>query len=71
MNPFNRASNSSVRTIDSITEVGFAALEEAVKDKGTGGWVVDLYDSGMLVTLSPLMPPTPLTSSESNETTNR
>ena len=70
MNPFNRASNSSVRTIDSITEVGFAAPEEAV-DKGTGGWVVDLYDSGMLVTLSPLMPPTPLTSSESNETTNR
>ena len=70
MNPFNRASNSSVRTIHSITVVGFAALEEAV-DKGTGGWVVDLYDSGMLVTLSPLMPPTPLTSSESNETKNR
>ena len=69
MNPFNRASNSSVRTIDSITVVGFATLEEAVK--GTGGWVVDLYDSGMLVTLSPLMPPTPLTSSESKETTNR
>ena len=70
MNPFNRASSSSVRTIDSITEVGLAAPEEAV-DKGTGGWVVDLYDSGMLVTLSPLMPPTPLTSSESKETTNR
>ena len=70
MNPFNRASNSSVRTIDIITVVGFAAPEEAV-DKGTGGWVVDLYDSGMLVTLSPLMPPTPLTSSESKETTNR
>ena len=70
MNPFNRASNSSVRTIDSITVVGLAALEDAV-DKGTGGWVVDLYDSGMLVTLSPLMPPTPLTSSESNETTNK
>ena len=70
MNPFNRASSSSVRTIDSITVVGFAAPEEAV-DKGTGEWVVDLYDSGMLVTLSPLMPPTPLTSSESNETTNR
>ena len=70
MNPFNRARNSSVRTIESITEVGFAALEDAV-DKGRGGWVVDLYDSGMLVTLSPLMPPTPLTSSESKETTNR
>ena len=69
MNPFNRASNSSVRTIDSITVVGFSAPEDAVK--GTGGWVVDLYDSGILVTLSPLMPPTPLTSSESNETTNR
>ena len=69
MNPFNRASSSRVRTIDSITVVGFAALEEAV-DKGTGEWEW-VYDSGMLVTLSPLMPPTPLTSSESNETTNR